>query len=242
MTSDGWDESASAWIAELGDRGDFGREHVLDGPMLARVGARPFTSALDVGCGEGRFCRMLRKRRIAATGIDPTEALIARARLLDSDGDYRSGRAESLDFSDDTFDLVVSYLTLIDIPDLATAIAEMVRVLQPGGVLLIANLTGFTTASVGDGWMDDGKGGRVFAIDDYLTERAQWAEWRGIRVSNWHRPLSSYMSLLIAQGLILRYFSEPEPTSGDPVKAARYRRVPYFVIMEWEKPFGDDRR
>jgi SAM-dependent methyltransferase len=234
--SDGWEESASAWIAEVGERGDFGREHVLDGPMLARVAARRFAAALDVGCGEGRFCRMLRQRGIASIGIDPTESLIRRARLLDAEGDYRIGRAESLEFPDATFDLVVSYLTLIDIADSASAIREMVRVLRPGGTLLIANLTSFTTASVGDGWMDDGEGGRVFAIDHYLTERAEWAQWRGIRVYNWHRPLSRYMSLLIAQGLLLRYFSEPEPTGGDPSKVARYRRVPYFVVMEWERP------
>ncbi len=234
--SDGWDESAAAWIAEMGERGDYGREYVLDGPMLERVRAKPFALALDVGCGEGRFCRMLREAGIAAIGIDPTEALLARARLLDPDGDYRVGRAEALAFPDATFDLVVSYLTFIDIADIATAIAEITRVLRPGGVLLIANLTSFTTASVGTGWMDDGRGGRVFAIDHYLTERAQWEQWRGIRICNWHRPLGTYMTLLIGQGLSLRYFNEPEPTGGDPAKRDRYRRVPYFVVMEWEKP------
>ena len=45
-----------------------------------------------------------------------------------------------------SFDLVVSYLTLVDIADFRTAIGEMTRVLKPGGALLIANLTGFTSA------------------------------------------------------------------------------------------------
>jgi 2-polyprenyl-3-methyl-5-hydroxy-6-metoxy-1,4-benzoquinol methylase len=37
-----------------------------------------FTSALDVGCGEGRFCRMIREQGISTVGIDPTRALLER--------------------------------------------------------------------------------------------------------------------------------------------------------------------
>src|SRR5262245_2652852 len=117
MTTDGWNVSAAAWIASI-ENGDVAREFVLDAPMLERVAQCNPGSALDVGCGEGRFCRMLRARGIRVVGIDPTEALLARARMLDPDGDYRNGRAEALDFPDSSFDLVVSYLTLIDIPDI----------------------------------------------------------------------------------------------------------------------------
>ncbi|WP_230533182.1 class I SAM-dependent methyltransferase [Microvirga roseola] len=232
----GWTESASAWIADMGEQGDFGRQFVLDAPMLERIRGRGFTNALDVGCGEGRFCRMLRQAGTRTIGIDPTETFIRHARERDPDGDYRIGRAERLDFSDGTFDLVVSYLTLIDIPDLAAAISEMARVLRPGGTLLIANLTSFNTAGADKGWHRDDKGELRFSIGHYLEERVLWMSWRGIRIRNWHRPLSTYMSLLLRQGLELRHFAEPVPYGGDPAKAARYRRVPHFLIMEWEKP------
>ncbi len=220
----------------MGDHGDFGRQFVLDAPMLARVRDRGFRKALDVGCGEGRFCRMLRNRGIAAIGIDPTEALIDHARQQDPRGDYRIGRAEGLDFPDRHFDLVVSYLTLVDIPDIARAIREMARVLRPGGTLLIANLNSFNTAGMPGGWNRAPDGAQVFAIDHYLQERAIWVGWRGIRIQNWHRPLSTYMGLLLAQGLVLKHFDEPEPHGGDPATADRYRRVPYFLLMEWQKP------
>ena len=215
--SNGWKESASAWIAAVGDRGDFSREFVLDVPMMERVGANRFATALDVGCGEGRFCRMMQQRGIRTVGIDPTEALISRARELDRGGDYRVGLAEAMDLPDGAFELVVSYLTLIDIRDVAAAVREMARVLRPGGRLLIANLTSFN-------------------IDHYLTERVQWVSFSGIRIQNWHRPLGFYMSLLIAEGLNLRYFSEPAPIGGEPAKADLYRRVPWSLVMEWEKP------
>ncbi|MBY0507477.1 MAG: class I SAM-dependent methyltransferase [Bryobacteraceae bacterium] len=234
--SNGWDESAGAWIASLGDDGDFGRQFVLDAPMLARVRGRGFRTALDLGCGEGRFCRLIQPEGIATIGVDPTQALLTRARELDPHGDYRLGRAEDLDLPPASVDLVVSYLSLIDIPDLAAATARIVSVLRPGGTFLIANLTSFNTAAPPGGWMTDRHGQQRFCIDHYLEERATWVAWRGIRIQNWHRPLSTYMSLFLAQGLELRHFAEPPPTGGDPRKADRYRRVPFFQIMEWEKP------
>ncbi len=129
----GWDESAAAWIADMGEAGDFGRKHVLDSAMLSRLRGRGFRRALDVGCGEGRFCRRMQDLGIAPVGIDPTDALLHRARACDPEGVYLPGRAESLPFADGAFDLVVSYLTLIDIPDIRAAIPEMARVLAPGG-------------------------------------------------------------------------------------------------------------
>jgi SAM-dependent methyltransferase len=185
--SNGWDESVDAWIAAMGSRGDYTREHVLDTPMMARVSGRGFGFALDVGCGEGRFCRMMQDCGIRTVGIDPTAALIGYARSLDPDGDYRIGRAEALEFPD-------------------------------------------------DGWQRSADGEIRYCIDHYLEERSEWLAWRGIRILNWHRPLSRYMSLLLAQGMILRHFDEPPPLGGDPEKVARYRRIPYALLMEWEKP------
>ena len=233
---DGWTASADAWIEEQSDGGDYARRFVLDGPMVDRIRDRGFRTALDVGCGEGRFCRIMRDLGIRAVGVDPTTALLDIARTRDPGGDYRFGRAEALDEFGGPFDLVVSYLSLIDIPDLATGLQQMVAALRPGGTLLIANLNSFNTAAMPDGWTADPNGSPRFCIDHYLEERAVWVAWRGIRIQNWHRPLSTYMGLLLALGMELRHFAEPTPTGGDPATAARYRRVPYFHIMEWQKP------
>lgn len=230
--TNGWDESAAAWIASMGEDGDFSRKCVLDKPMLERVRAGDFKYALDVGCGEGRFSRMLRAAGIQTIGIDPTEILIEEARRRDPGGDYRLAAAEELPFPDAAFDLVISYLTLIDIPDAARAIKEMTRILKPGGRLLIANLTSFGTAS--DGWTDEPE--PRFRIDRYLEIRELLSEWKGIRISNWHRPLSFYMQALLCEGLILRHFDEPPAHGGDPATVAKYNKVPWLMMMEWEKP------
>lgn len=111
----------------------------------------------------------------------------------------------------------------------------MARVLRPGGRLLIANLNNFNTAIIPETRIRTPDGQHRFHIDYYLDERATWQEWRGIRILNWHRPLATYMTLLLDAGLELRHFAEPAPVGGDAALNERYRRSPYFIIMEWEK-------
>ncbi len=80
----------------------------------------------------------------------------------------------------------------------------------------------------------------AFPIDRYLEERVAWAEYRGIRIRNFHRPLSAYVRALLGAGLRLTFFDEPSPSAeAPPQKAASYRRAPWFLVMEWVKPEQD---
>ena len=232
----GWASSAPAWIRSMGEDGDFSRQYVLDEPMLARVRLMQAKTALDVGCGEGRFCRMLADLGIATVGVDPVETMIQEARVRHSGGTYHVGFAESLPCEYDAFDLVVAYLSLIDIDDLDAAVAQMTRVLKPGGRLLIANLSSFATssASFGKRYCRD-TGEELRPLGEYLKEGKMWFEWDGIRIQNWHRPLSVYMQAFLSKGLTLRHFDEPSPKSGPAERREAYERMPYLMIMEWEK-------
>jgi SAM-dependent methyltransferase len=236
MNDNGWKASAQAWITDMGEMGDYGRQYVLDAPMTERLRRLGGGRALDVGCGEGRFCRILRREGFDPVGLDPTSELLDAARAKDPEGLYVEGRAEALEFADESFDLVVACLSLIDIEQADLAIAEMSRVLKPGGTLLVANLTGFSSARADDGWQKNLLGRKThFAIDHYLEARASWQHWRGIRIINWHRPLKDYMQWFLATGLILTHFDEPEPNGGPPERVDSYRRAPWYLIMEWRK-------
>ncbi len=233
-----WDHSAAAWLADMGETGDFARAQVLDAPMRARVAASGAANALDVGCGEGRFCRIMDAMGVAATGLDPTRALI-RAAQRRGGATYLQGRAEAIPRPDTSFDLVVSYLSLADIPDLDAAYAEMCRVLRPGGRLLIANLSSFATAlpdgAGPEGWLARGRDG-AFACDRYHEPREIRVGWRGIRVRNYHRPMQAYMAPLVEAGLHLTHYAEPRPDRDAGPRAAPFLRAPLFVVMEWQKP------
>ena len=95
----GWQSSADAWVADMGEQGDFGRRYVLDPVMLPRAVAGSPGNALDVGCGEGRFCRMLKSQGVDAVGVDPTPALIAAARARDARGTYLKARPSGCRFA-----------------------------------------------------------------------------------------------------------------------------------------------
>lgn len=84
---------------------------------------------LEVGCGQGHLIKALAKRGIDIVGIDAN----ARAAEVANDDRVRHMRAESLDFDDETFDIVLSVHSIEHIPPLEEALAEMVRVLKQGG-------------------------------------------------------------------------------------------------------------
>jgi SAM-dependent methyltransferase len=241
VTDVGWSRSAQAWIASMGEHGDRGRRYVLDPAFKAWMQGRSFRRALDVGCGEGRVCRWLRGLGIETTGLDPTPELIAHARKLDPGGHYVEADAADMGLADASYDLVVSCLSLIDIADFRSAIRDMARVLEPGGVLLVANLTGWSSATGQSlGWMTPGGGqpgpDTLFCFDHYMNERAEEVSWAGIRILNHHRPLSAYMQAFLGAGLVLEHFDEPEPVDAPPEYWTKYRRAPWFVVMSWRKP------
>lgn len=235
--TNGWDDSAGAWIKSV--ENDVNRLYVLDPAMLEQAGDVTGLRVLDVGCGEGRFCRMLSARGAETVGIDPTAGLIARAKEMHPTGDYRIGEAEALQFEDGAFDIVVGYLVLIDIDDIKTAIREMVRVLKSGGRILIANLNSFTT-TMANPWIRDDRGWRLyFAMDDYPKERHGMVSWNGITIKNYHRPLHMYLNPFIDEGLRLARYLEPVPTE-EAIRQSPgledYLRIPYMNVMVWEKP------
>jgi hypothetical protein len=112
----------------------------------------------------------------------------------------------------------------------------MARVLRPGGSIVVANL-GFVTASYGR--ERDAEGRRLYhKVDRYAEEWSQVFEWCGVRIRNWHRPLSAYMQAYLGAGLTLSEFLEPVPADNrlrdDPYFEDWYR-VPLFTVMKWQK-------
>lgn len=95
---------------------------------------------LEIGVGTGRNLPCY-PADVDLTGIELSPAMLTRARAraeqLGRPVDLRVGDAQRLPFADASFDTVLATLTLCSIPDDVTAVAEMARVLRPGGRLVL---------------------------------------------------------------------------------------------------------
>ncbi|MEZ0231304.1 MAG: class I SAM-dependent methyltransferase [Methylophilaceae bacterium] len=96
-------------------------------------------SWLDVGCGNGAFTELLVEQRapVSVHGVDPSEAQLAfaRTRLTSRIVHLSQGDAMALPFNDGMFDSAVMPLVIFFVADPAKGIAEMVRVVRPGGTI-----------------------------------------------------------------------------------------------------------
>lgn len=112
------------------------------GPMLdaARIG--PDTPrVLDVACGTGVLARFAAQRVGTArdvVGVDPNEAMLAVARRVAPEIEWRAGRAEALPCEDAGFDAVVCQFGLMFFEDRIAGLRQMLRVLRPGGRVAVA--------------------------------------------------------------------------------------------------------
>ena len=130
-TFDGWADRGLAESMERG-HGDVVRQ------VIARMGIRPGDQILDLGCGSGWATRLLGNAApgSGAVGVDVSPAMIARAEAdhdLTSRARYETGTFEALDFRDRKFHRVFSMEALYYAVDLPRALAEIFRVLRPGG-------------------------------------------------------------------------------------------------------------
>ena len=94
-------------------------------------------SRLDVGCGTGHHLQRYAALGYKVAGVDGSEEMLRHARTNNPGADVRHCDVETLPFPDASFDVVVAIEVLRYLPDSSKTIAEMGRVLKPGGVCLV---------------------------------------------------------------------------------------------------------
>ncbi len=101
-------------------------------------------SCLDVGCGNGAFLAFLKEAcpYIRPAGLDYSSSMVKKSRERLPDAEIREGDAECMPLKDHSYDAVTCHMSIHHYPHPEKALAEMYRILKPGGAVLINDLTG----------------------------------------------------------------------------------------------------
>ncbi|MGH9164333.1 MAG: class I SAM-dependent methyltransferase, partial [Acidimicrobiales bacterium] len=208
-------------------------------PLAARhlAGA---VRVLDVGAGEGQVARLATAAGAATVvGVDPAWAQLSVAAERAGGPIYVRAAAAGLPFGDGAFDTVVACLVFEHVDDADTALAEVARVLCPGGRFLFF-LNHPLLQTPGSGWIDD----RIleeqyWRIGPYLVEDTTLEEVeKGVFLPFVHRPLSRYVNAMAAAGMVVTGMDEPAPPPGFLARAAEYHQaatIPRLLFMRAEK-------
>jgi SAM-dependent methyltransferase len=150
----------------------------------------PVGVALDAACGTGRHAAHLAALGHSVIGVDSSPDMVARARVRLPDATFHHADLLSLPVPDQHVDLVVCALALTHVPDLAPVFAQFVRVLRPGGHLVVSDSRGILEG-LGTPMVNPGPDGRPA----FMPNRS----WR----------TSDYLQAALPLGLLPRRCAEP---------------------------------
>ena len=158
---DAWEEQAHAWAAWAREPQHdsfwyFGLPNLLD--VLPPPGGR----TLDVGCGEGRAPRELTARGYKVVGVEASPTLARLAAEHEQPTPVANGDAAALPVASGSVDLVVASMTLQDVDDMPGAVAEIARVLAPGGRFVASVVHPINSV----GWFESDEPTSPFVITD----------------------------------------------------------------------------
>jgi SAM-dependent methyltransferase len=226
-----WERNAADWVRWARKPGHdsywrFHRRRFLDlVPPAGRL-------TLDVGCGEGRVTRDLKELGHRVVGLDASETMVAAARDADPSGDYLVADAAALPFPDGQADLVVAFMSLMDVDDMVAAVRELARVLEPGGILALAVVHPINSAHGVDHEHPDD---HLVLTEDYFDRRrySDFIERDDVKMTfeSRHYTLQDYFDALLGAGFQVKELRE----IGDP-QHPRWSRYPLFLHMLLTRP------
>ncbi|MFZ4812025.1 MAG: class I SAM-dependent methyltransferase [Ilumatobacteraceae bacterium] len=234
-----WETHADWWIDGFTAGADPEyEEQILPLAASELTGAR---RVLDVGCGDGQVSRLASGLGAdVVIGVDPTwnQLRVAHER---GEAAFAKAGAGALPFNDESFDAVVACLVFEHIRDVDEAIAEVARVLVPGGRFCFF-LNHPLLQTPNSGWIDDqflDPPEQYWRIGPYLVEDETIEEVeKDVFIPFIHRPLSRYVNALADSGLLLERMIEPAPPPGFLAKAEEYAAastIPRLLYLRTRK-------
>lgn len=223
-----WDGNSATWAPQVRKGFDGYRELINNPSIFEMIGTIADKDILDAGCGEGHNTRKLARMGGHVTGIDISPKMIEFARQEESRTplgiSYKNCSFSNMKILDDqTFDMVVAFMSLMDGRDYAGAVKEIHRVLKEGGDLVFS-ITHPCFLTKGITWIKDENGSEHrISVGNYFMKAPYVDKWKfsmspesqelpEFEVPNFPRTLSEYMNELISNGFQLVEIREPRPT------------------------------
>jgi ubiquinone/menaquinone biosynthesis C-methylase UbiE len=252
-----WNENAEVWTKLARDGYDVYRDYVNTPAFLGMLPEVRGLRGIDIGCGEGHNTRLLARRGALITAIDVSEVFIRYAKQSEEQEplgiQYRVASAVELPFADVTFDFAVGFMSFMDIPETERVLAEVHRVLKPGGFLQFSiEHPCFSTPYRRN--LRDSQG-RTYALEvgDYFrNQKGEVAEWlfsaappelkkglRPFKTPRFTRTLSQWFNLLIDTGFVLERVGERRPSAETLQACPKVQGaevVAYFLHLRARKP------
>jgi len=247
-----WEANAPAWI-ELSRAGyDVYRDLVNTPAFMAMLPPVDGRFGLDLGCGEGHNTRLLVRAGAEVVALDTSRPFIDAAASESRDG-IRFVLADGavLPFSDESFDFVTGFMSLMDVADPETTLREVARVLRPRGIAQFSIVHPMTSTRI-KRWIYDEAGRReAMAIGDYFSPDPVTETWTfgaaPEEIRRRHRPftivyarrtLTGWFDASARAGLVIEAIAEPcadDDTARDHPEVADTRIVPYSLHFRARK-------
>ena len=244
----GWEQMAEWWDNKLGDDGDLWHRTLIDPPLFKLVGAVAGQRVLDLACGNGYISRRFARQGADVIGVDANAAIIERACAREAREPlgitFHVADAARLPMVEDqTCDLVVCNMALMDIADAAGAIHEVARVLVPQGRFIASISHPCFDRMETSGWVIEHMyptttiWRKMSHYRELAVEHIPWPKAGNPPITTlaYHRPLSWYFQAFRAAGLVVAALEEPEPTeeciASDP-QGPWVAEIPLHCVFE----------